>query len=126
MMRNMAIGLVAAAVSIGASTLSAQSGVGKGSMGWSVNGHRSGPRAHGLAELTPHERIHLRATLGERYGRLGPLERQRLMGIVRERAAELTPRERERLRANAREHVARLTPRERERHYRYGQYYGRR
>jgi hypothetical protein len=126
MIRNIAIGLATATITIGASALSAESGVSKGSMGWTVNGHRPGPRTHGSAELTPHERMHLRAILGERYERLSPLERQRLMGVVRERVAELTPRERLRLKASAHEHVAGLAPHKRERLYRHGQYYGRR
>jgi hypothetical protein len=126
MMRHIAIGLATVMITAGASTLSAWSGVSKGSMGWSINGHRSGSRTQGFAELTPHERIHLRATLGKRYERLNPLERERLMGIVRERVAKLTPHERMRLGANAREHVAQLPPHERERHYRHGLYYGRR
>lgn len=126
MMRNIAIGLAIATITTGASILSAESGVSKGSMGWSVNAHRLGPRPHGFAELTPHERMHLRAILGERYERLSPVERERLMGIMRERVAQLTPRERMRLRANAGEYVAGLPPRERERLYRHGQYYGRR
>jgi hypothetical protein len=125
-MRHIAIGLATATITLGASTLSASIGVSKGRMGWTTNGHRPGPRTHGLAELTPHERIHLRAILGERYKRLSPLERERLMGIARERVAKLTPRERMRLKANAREYVARLPPHERERHYRHGVYYGRR
>jgi hypothetical protein len=126
MMRNMAIGLAAAAIAVGASTLSAESGVGKGSMGWYVTGDRVAPRTHGLAGLTPHQRIHLRAILGERYERLSPPERERLMAIAREHVAGLTPHERMRLKANAREHVAGLSPRERERLYRRGLYYGRR
>jgi hypothetical protein len=126
MMRNVAIGVATAAIITGASTLSASSGVSKGTTGWSVQGHRAGPRTHEFAGLAPHERIHLRAILGERYERLSPLERERLMGFARERVAKLTPRERQRLRANAREHVAGLPPRERERLYRRGLYYGRR
>jgi hypothetical protein len=121
MMRNIAIGLATATITIGASTLSTsalyghESGVSKGTMGWAINGRRFRPRTYGFAELTPHEREHLRAILGARYERLSPLERQRLMGIARERVAELTPRERQRLRANAHERFAELTPRERER-----------
>jgi hypothetical protein len=126
MMRNIAIGLATATITIGASVLSAESGVSKGSMGWSVTGHRVGSRTHGFAELTPHERMYLRAIVGERYERLSPVERERLMGIMRERVAELPPRERKRLKAHAGEHVAGLPPRERERLYRHGQYYGRR
>jgi hypothetical protein len=128
MMRNIAIGVATAAIAIGASTLSASSGVGKGSMGWSVQGHRAGQGDHAgpRAELTPHERMHLRTILGERYERLSPLERKRLMGYAREHVAQLTPSERKRLKANAREYAAQLTPRERERHYRRGLYYGRR
>jgi len=124
MIRNVAAGLAIAAITIGASTLSAAAGVGKGSMGWSINGHR--PHAHGTPELTPHERIHLRAILGERYDRLSPVERARLIAKVGERVAELTPRQRMRLRANAYGHVAGLTPRERERRYHQGLYFGRR
>ena len=126
MMRNMAVGLAIATITIGASALSAWAGVSKGSMGWSVNGHRLGARPYGFAELTPHERMHLRTILGERYERLGPHERARLMGIVRQRVAGLTPRQRMRLKTNAHRYVAELTPRERERRYRQGLYYGRR
>lgn len=132
MMRNITIGLATATITIGSSTLSAparyghESGISKGSMGWSVNGQRLARRTHGFTELSPHERMHLRAILGERYQQLSPLERERLMGIVRGHVAGLTARERERLRANAREHVAKLTPLERERLYRRGLYYGRR
>jgi hypothetical protein len=126
MMRHIVIGLATATIALGASTLSASSGVSKGSMGWSVEGHRVRPRTHEAAELTPHERMHLRTILGERYERLSPLERKRLMGFAREHVAKLTPGERMRLRANAREYAAQLTPHERERHYRHGLYFGRR
>lgn len=129
MIRTVAAGLALAAITmiaVTASTLSASAGVGKGAKGWTINGERPHAHAYGAAELTPHERIHLRKILGERYDRLSPADRARLMTMMRERVAELSPRERKRLRANAYGHIARLPPHERERRYRQGLYYGRR
>lgn len=127
MIRTVAAGLALATITmstITASTLCASAGVGKGAKGWTINARR--PHAYGSAELTPHERIHLRKILGERYDRLSHVDRARLMGIMRERVAELSPRERKYLRENAHRRVAELSPRERERRYRQGLYYGRR
>jgi len=99
MMRNIAIGLAAATIAIGGSTLSVsalygqESGISKGSMSGSVKSHRFGPR-----------------TYNEERGRGN-------------RFAELTPRQRERLRAIMRErHAAEFTPTERQRLYRHGPY----
>lgn len=126
MIRNLAARLAIATITIGAATLSASAGVGKGPMGWSIHGQRPHAQVRGSAELTPHERIHLRALLGERYDRLSPVERARVMTKMRQQVAELTPNQRVRLRANAYGHVAGLTPRERERRFRQGLYFGRR
>jgi hypothetical protein len=84
MMRNIAIGLAAATIAIGGSTLSGsalygqESGISKGMSG-SVQGEQSRGVARELADLTP-------------------LQRERLKGITRERLAELTPRQRRHLR----------------------------
>jgi len=127
MMRNIAIGLAAATIAIGGSTLSAsalhgqESGISKGSMSGSVKSHRFGPRTYGFYDeergrgLTPLQRERLRGTVRERFAELTPLQRERLMGIVRERLAELTPLQRERLRGMVRERFAELTPLQRER-----------
>ena len=93
MMRNIAIGLAAATIAIGGSTLSAsalygqESGISKGSM-----------------------------------SRLTPLQRERLRGMVRERFAELTPLQRERISRFVLGRYERLSPLERERLYRHGAY----
>jgi hypothetical protein len=77
MMRNIAIGLAAATIAIGGSTLSVSalygqdSGISKGSMSGSVK--------------------------SDRYAEFTPLQRERLKGMVRERFAELTPLQRERI-----------------------------
>ena len=86
MMRNMAIGLTAATIAIGGSTLSGsalygqESGISKGSMSGLVN--------------------------SERYAELTPMQRERLRGKVRERFADLTPMQRERIREFARQRIA--------------------
>src|SRR5258706_83260 len=96
MMRNIAIGLAAATIVIGGSTLSVsalygqESGISKGSMSGSIKGDR-------FAELTPLQRERLRGKVRERYTQLTPLQRARLRGKVRERYEQLTPLERERL-----------------------------
>jgi hypothetical protein len=119
MMRNIAIGLAAATIVIGGSTLSAstlygqESSISKGSMSGSVKSDRN-------AELTPLQRERLKGMVRERYAELTPLQRERLKGKVRERFAELTPMQRERLRGKVRERYEQLTPLERERLYRHG------
>jgi hypothetical protein len=124
MMRNIAIGLAAATIAIGGSTLSAsalygqesqESGISKGSISRSVQSHRFGPHTYGYTELTPREREHLRAVMHERLAELTPRQRERFRGFVRERLAELTPHEREHVRMFVRERFAELTPRQRER-----------
>jgi hypothetical protein len=150
MMRNIAIGLAAATIAIGGSTLSAsalygqESGISKGSMSRSVKSHRFGPRTYGfydegrgltplqrervrgivreLAELTPLQRERLRGIARERFAELTPLQRERIRGIVRERFAELTPLQRERISRFVLGRYERLSPLERERLYRHGAY----
>jgi hypothetical protein len=95
-MRNIAIGLAAAAIVIGGSTLSVsalygqESGISKDSMSGSIKSRR-------LAELTPLQRERLRGIVRERFADLTPMQRERIKGFVRERLAELTPMQRERL-----------------------------
>src|SRR5712671_5689765 len=102
MMRNIAIGLAAATIAIGGSTLSVsalygqESGISKGSMSGSVKSDR-------FVELTPTQRERLRGMVRERIVELTPMQRERLRGIVRERFADLTPMQRERLREFVRE-----------------------
>ena len=114
MMRNIAIGLAAATIAIGGSTLSVsalygqESGISKGSMSESVKSHR-------FSELTPTQRENLRGKVRERFSELTPTQRERVREFVRERTAELTPMQRERLRGIVRERFADLTPMQRER-----------
>jgi hypothetical protein len=129
MMRNIAIGLAAATIAIGGSTLSVsalygqESGISKGSMSGSVKSHRFGSRIYNeergrvdrFAELTPRQRERLRQIARERYAELTQRQRERLTEIGRELYAELTPRQRERLSQIERELYAELTPRQRER-----------
>jgi Protein of unknown function (DUF3106) len=96
MMRNIAIGLAAAAIAIGGSTLSVsalyaqESGISKGTMSGSVKNER-------FAELTPTQRERVREFVRERFAELTPMQREHLRGMVRERFAELTPMQRERI-----------------------------
>jgi hypothetical protein len=127
MMRNIAIGLAAATIAIGGSTLSAsalygqESGISKGSMSGSVKSQRFGPRTYGFYNeergrgLTPLQRERLRGMARERFSELTPLQRERLRGMVRERFSELTPLQRERLMGIVRERFAELTPLQRQR-----------
>ena len=114
MMRNAAIGLAAATIAIGGSTLSVsalygqESGISKGTMSGSVKSYR-------YSELTPTQRERLKGAVRERYSELTPMQRERVRGFVRERLAELTPTQRERLRGMVRERFADLTPTQRER-----------
>lgn len=141
MMRSIAIGLAAATIALGGSTLSAsalhgqKNGMSEGSMSGSAKTHhyRSGtygyyegerltPRERararkimreGFAELTPREREHVRGAIRERLAGLTPRERAHLRRVVRHRLAELTPRERAYLRRIVRHRLAELSPRER-------------
>src|SRR5215470_16752715 len=138
MMRNIAIGLAAATIAIGGSTLSAsalsgqESGISKGSMSPSYDEERGrggvagykrdrfdevsrSDRGNRISQLTPLQRERLKGKVRERYAELTPTQRERLRGIVRERFAELTPTQRERLRGMVRERFADLTPTQRER-----------
>ena len=127
MMRNIAIGLAAATIAIGGSTLSVSAGqesdISKGSMSGSVKRHHTGPptyneergRGNRFAELTPRARERLGKIARERYGELTPRQRERLERIGHELYAELTPRQRARLSQVQRELYAELTPRQRER-----------
>jgi CRP-like cAMP-binding protein len=121
MMRNIAIGLAAATIAIGGSTLSVsahhgqESGISKGSMSGSAKSHRVGPRTYGFYDEERTRGIGLSRTAVERFAELTPRERERLSRMVLERFAELTPRERERLSRMVRERFAELTPRERAR-----------
>jgi Spy/CpxP family protein refolding chaperone len=100
MIRSIAIGLAAATIAIGGTTLSVsalygqESGITKGMSG-SVQGEHGRRVARERADLTP-------------------LQRERLKGIARERFADLTPRQRRHLRRIAgdvaeREHLSRIT-----------------
>ncbi len=126
MMRNIAIGLAAATIAIGGSTLSVsalygqEGGISKGSMSKShhfgrhtYNEERG--RGNRFAELTPRASERLREVARGRYTELTPRQRERLTEIGRELYAELTPRQRERLGQVERELYAELTPRQRER-----------
>jgi hypothetical protein len=132
MMRNIAIGLAAATIAIGGSTLSAsalsgqESGISKGSMSrsyGSVAGYKPdrfdevsrSDRGNRISRLTPLQRERLRGKVRERYAELTPMQRERLRGMVRERFADLTPMQRERVRGFVRERLAELTPTQRER-----------
>jgi hypothetical protein len=122
MMRNIAIGLAAATIAIGGSTLSAsalhgqKSGIDKGSMSYEEERERGRiagyepDRFDGISRLTPREREHVRRIVREGVAELTPRERAHLRGVIRERLAGL---ERERLRGDVRERLAELTPRER-------------
>jgi hypothetical protein len=101
-MRNIAIGLAAATIAIGGSTLSAsalsgqESGISKGSMSRSYNEERGGGKVAGYKPDRFDEVS--RSDRSNRISRLTPLQRERLKGIARERLAELTPRQRAHLR----------------------------
>ena len=132
MMRNIAIGLAAATIVLGGSTLSGsalygqESGISEGSMSGSVKSQRFGPRTYGFsdeergrgnrfAELTPTQRERLRGKVRERFADLTPMQRERIKEFARERIAELNPTQRENLRGIVRERFADLTPMQRER-----------
>ncbi len=138
MMRNIAIGLAAATIAIGGSTLSAsalygqESGISKGNMSRSYDEERGRGRVgrykpdrfdevsrsdHGnrISRLTPMQRERLSGMVRERFADLTPMQRERVRGFVRERLAELTPAQRERLGGIVRERFADLTPMQRER-----------
>jgi hypothetical protein len=113
MMGNLAIGLAAATIAIGGSTLSGsalygqESGISNKSMSESLKSDR-------LSQLTPMQREHLRGKLREGYAELTPMQRERLRGKVHERLSQLTPTEREHLRGKLHERLSQLTPTERE------------
>jgi hypothetical protein len=124
MMRSIAIGLAAATIAIGGSTLSVSahqgqmSNISKGSASRSVKAHHIGPRTYGYSEeerggLTPREREHVRSVMHGVFSELTPRQREHLRGAIRERVAGLTPREHEHLRGVLRERFSELTPRER-------------
>lgn len=122
MMRSIAIGLAAAAIAMGGSTLSAsalqgqKSGISRGSMSRSVKPYRFGSRTYGFYQeerLTPREREHARMVMRQGFAQLTPREREHLRGAIRERLAGLTPRERAHLRGVVRARLAELTPAER-------------
>jgi hypothetical protein len=143
MMRNIAIGLAAATIAIGGSTLSAsalygqESGISKGMSG-SVQGEHGRAVARQLADLTPPQRERLEGIARERLAGLTPRQRAHLRRITRQlaerehlskitggRYAELTWLQRARLRRITRQ-LADLTPLQRERlrgimHEHYGQ-----
>ncbi len=111
MMRDIAIGLAAATIALGGSTLSASALYGQeNSMSGSVKGHR-------FTELTPTQRKHLRGIVRQHFAHLTPMQRERIGEFVRQRFAELTPRsmQRERLRAIVRERFTDLSPMQHER-----------
>ena len=87
MMRNIAIGLAAATIAIGGSTLSASA----------LYGQESGISKGSMSRLTPLQRERLRGTVRERFADLTPLQRERVIRFVRARYEQLTPLERERL-----------------------------
>jgi hypothetical protein len=142
MMRNIAIGLAAATVAIGGSTLTASAVYGQASS-ISQEGMSEPAKRHRFAEITPMRHEHFRGIVAERFADLTPMQRERIGAFVRQRFAELTPRsmQPERLRGIVRELFAdfspmqrdrisrfvraryeELTPREREHLYRRGPY----
>ena len=109
MMRHIAIGLAAAIIAIGGSTLSVsalyaqESGISKGSMSRSYDGERGRGRVAGYKpdrfdEVSRFDR-------GNRISQLTPTQRERLRGMVRERFADLTPMQRERIKEFVRERI---------------------
>jgi hypothetical protein len=122
MMRNIAIGLAAAAIAIGGSTLSAsalsgqESGISKGGMSRSYDEERGRGRVAGYKPDRFDEVS--RSDRGNGISRLTPLQRERLKGIARERLAELTPRQR----ADLRRITGQLADRERLRAITGGRY----
>ncbi len=125
MMRNIAVGLAAAAIAISGSTLSAsahygqKSGVGSRTYGYEEQRGRGGITGYELnrmergSPLTPGERERVRRIVREGFAELTPREREHLRGAIRERIAGLTPSERAHVRRVVRERLAELTPRER-------------
>jgi hypothetical protein len=122
MMRNVAIGLAAATIAIGGSTLSAstlygpESGISKGSMSGSVKSH--------FADLTPMQRERIGEFVRQRFAELTPrsMQGERLRGIVRERFSDLSPVQHARISRFVRARYEQLTPLERERLHRRGRY----
>ena len=95
MMRNIAIGLAAATIAIGGSTLSASA----------LYGQESGISKGSMSQLTPLQRERLRGMVRERFAELTPMQRENLRGKVRERFADLTPMQRERIREFVRQRI---------------------
>src|SRR5215468_5875753 len=122
MMHHIAIGLAAAIIAIGGSTLSVsalyaqESGISKGSMSRSYDEERG---RGGVAGYKPDRFDEVsRSDRGNRTSQLTPLQRERLKGIARERLAELTPRQR----ADLRRITGQLADRERLRAITGGRY----
>jgi hypothetical protein len=123
MMRNIAIGLAAATIVMGGSTLSAlalhgqKSDISKGAVSRAIKAPNFRSRTYGYEEergLTPREREHTRKIMREGYAETTPREHEYFRGVMREHLAGLTPREGEHLARTMRERLAGLTPRERE------------
>jgi Protein of unknown function (DUF3106) len=116
MMRNIAIGLAAATVATGGSTLTASAVYGQASS--TSEGGMSGPaKSRRFAEITPMQHERFRGIVGERFADLTPMQRERISRFVRQRFAALTPRsmQPERLRGIVRERFADFSPMQRER-----------
>ena len=75
MMRNIAIGLAAATIAIGGSTLSVSA----------LYGQESGISKGSMSRLTPLQSERLRGIVRERFADLTPMQRERIRGFVRER-----------------------------------------
>jgi Protein of unknown function (DUF3106) len=128
MMRNIIIGLAAATIAIGGSTLSASALSGQES--GKVAGYKPDrfdeisrfDRGNRISRLTPMQRERLRGIARERYAELTPMQRERLRTKVRERFADLTPLQRARVLRFVRARYEQLTPLQRERLYRQGSY----
>jgi hypothetical protein len=122
MMRNVAIGLAAASIAIGGSTLSAsalyghESSISKGSMSGSVKSH--------FADLTTMQRERISEFVRQRFAELSPrsMQGERLRRIVRERFSDLSPMQHERISRFVRARYEQLTPLEREHLHRHGPY----
>jgi hypothetical protein len=116
MMRNIAIGLAAATVAIGGSTLTASAVYGQASS-ISEGGMSEPAKSRRFAEITPMRHERFRGIVGERFADLTPMQRERIGAFVRQRFAELTPRsmQPERLRGIVRERFADFSPMQRER-----------
>jgi hypothetical protein len=121
MMRNIAIGLAAATVAIGGSTLTASV---YGQAGSISQGGMSEPASHRFADLTPMQRERIGAFVRQRFAELTPrsMQPERLRAIVRERFADFSPMQRERISRFVRARYEELSPLEREQLYRRSRY----